>query len=100
MISPTLDDIREFLDIVDEMIKIMKSKIASWETKYDLIFYGDTCIIAQIKLLEINFDYTTPDISFENDCRALYKAIKSKADELKKIAKALITANETKLEDS
>lgn len=69
---------REFIQLAYEVDRICDS-MASWETKYDMVF-SDEVSIRMHEL--VTFDYYDPDTTYEEDVRAFRNAVMEKAREL------------------
>lgn len=82
MASPTLSKMKAYIDTVDEAKIIMDSE-ASDETKYNLLFGS-----IQDSLKETGLgipEYCDPDAGYDDDAKAFFDAISSRADEFRKV---------------
>ena len=65
----------------------MSEENVNWEIKYDLIFSKEVSrrIFDLFDELNIRFEYSDPDTSYEDDLRAFSSALEEKMEELSKV---------------
>ena len=86
---PSLEQVRDFVRLADEIKAIVHVSGVSWETKYDLIFsrhFNERWAATEMKV-----EWSDPDTSCEEDVRAFVDAMSEKADELRLLLPSLPT---------